>query len=65
MAIKRDGDRIILTGNTSVKFLENAFRPDPETIRRRDEHFKKLDQIVITKHDGYFTAEIPWLDLPE
>ena len=64
MAIKRDRDRIILTGSTSVKFLENAFHPDPETVRHRDEYFKKLDQII-TKHDGYFTAEIPWLDLPE
>ena len=46
------------------KYKESV-RPDPETPRRRDEHFKELDQIVITKHDGYFIVEIPDLVIPE
>jgi len=66
MGIERDGDRIVLTGSTSVEFLNNVFHPDPEVVRKRDKYFKKLDEIKITRYeDGSFTVDIPWLEIPD
>ena len=59
MAIfKKNGD-IILTDETSISFIKNALFQNELNSINRDVLFKKLAQIKIIEHDGWFTAEVP------
>jgi len=66
MGLKEENSVTILTGNTAKEFWKNILYPDPEVVRKRDERFKKLNEIKITRcEDGSFTADIPWLEIPD
>lgn len=53
-----DGDRIILTGETSVAFVRNAFSPDPDMIARREAFRPILERNKIEFRDGLIYAEV-------
>ena len=60
MGIRREGDNIILTGKTSVDFLNNILHPNPEQIRKKEEYYQKnIANIKITQIKNGFIAEIP------
>ena len=54
---KKVGSSLILTQDEMRRFL--AMLNDPETIKRRDEFFKELDQIPMKENeDGSFEFEM-------
>jgi hypothetical protein len=57
-------EKIILSGEDSIKFANSLFRPSSASIKRNRDIFGSIDQnIVIRKIDDGFEAEIGDLDL--
>lgn len=57
-------EKIILSGEDSIKFANSLFRPSSASIKKNRDIFGSIDQnIVIRKIDDGFEAEIGDLDL--
>lgn len=57
-------DNIIrIEGEAAHEFLEAAWRPDPEALRRRDEMFRQWEAERVSRQEGADIAlEIPDID---
>lgn len=54
---------IVLSGESSIRFIQELLTPDPETLSLRDDFLSMVDSIEECSENGCLVYDIPDLDL--